>query len=316
MKDIGDTRRIYLVEIFSARARKIKMMPQSVLILIAIIILAFIAALDMVTGSEISFSVFYLLPVAFAGGFISRRAGYFVACACATTWGIIDHISGHGYSAAWIHFWNSGVRLGFFLIVNELIDLLNILHAQTSKLSRADTLTGLANARVFHEVTHQVIARSRRNGQPFTVTYIDLDRFKQVNDKLGHSEGDRVLKLIATLIGKGVRTTDLVARLGGDEFAILMPDTEIEHARNALERIAASITNNVESLCEVGATFGSVTFIEPPDNVDAAIRQADSLMYRGKAEGRGCILHTIWPETVTSQGEAQQEDAPDLKPVR
>jgi len=133
-----------------------------------------------------------------------------------------------------------------------------------------------------------------------TITYIDLDRFKLVNDKFGHSEGDLVLKEIATLIVNGVRTTDLVARLGGDEFAILMPETGMEHAMEALKRIAVSITDHVEILHGVGATLGAVTFREPPEDVDTAIRQADELMYKGKGEGRGCILSEVWPAPVVT----------------
>jgi len=289
--------RVYAEEKFSVWASKIIALPQSVRIMISFILLAFVGALDKGTGTEISFSVFYLLPAAFAGGFVSRRAGWLMAFASAAVWGFLDVTTGQGYSNAWIPYWNSGVRLGFFLIVNELIDMLQKAHAHTRKLSRTDTLTGLANARVFQEHTSRVIAQSRRDGQPFTITYIDLDRFKQVNDEFGHSEGDRLLQRIASLIGNGVRTTDFVARLGGDEFAILMPGTGMEQAQGALKRIAASITDHVEGHWKVGATFGVVTFREPPDDVDTAIRQADDLMYRGKAEGRGCILQATWPES-------------------
>jgi len=297
---LDSTERLYFFEILSTRANKLNNMPLATLIIIAIAILTLVAALDSITGSEVNFSLFYLLPVAFTGGFISHRAGLFMAFTSAAIWGILDKIVGQGYSATWIQFWNSGIRLGFFLVVNELIGMLHIMYAQTRKLSRTDMLTGLANARVFQEFTHQVIVQSRRNGQPFTITYIDLDRFKLVNDKFGHSEGDLVLKEIATLIVNGVRTTDLVARLGGDEFAILMPETGMEHAMEALKRIAVSITDHVEILHGVGATLGAVTFREPPEDVDTAIRQADELMYKGKGEGRGCILSEVWPAPVVT----------------
>lgn len=294
-EEIGSTLRIKAKEILSAWANVVISMPASVRVVTSVIILAIVAGLDAVTGSEVSFSVFYLFPVSFAGIFVSRRMGFLMAITSAAIWGYLDVKLGLGYSAAWIPYWNSGVRLGFFLIVNELIDMLHNEHEQTRKLSRTDSLTGLANARVFKEHTYQVMAQSRRDGQPFTITYVDLDGFKLVNDERGHSEGDRLLKMIASLIANGVRTTDVVARLGGDEFAILMPATGMENALDALHRIAATFTNHVESHWNVGATFGAVTFKEPPDDVDTAIHHADVLMYRGKAEGRGCILHAMWP---------------------
>jgi len=158
---LDSTERLYFFEILSTRANKLNNMPLATLIIIAIAILTLVAALDSITGSEVNFSLFYLLPVAFTGGFISHRAGLFMAFTSAAIWGILDKIVGQGYSATWIQFWNSGIRLGFFLVVNELIGMLHIMYAQTRKLSRTDMLTGLANARVFQEFTHQVIVQSR-----------------------------------------------------------------------------------------------------------------------------------------------------------
>lgn len=270
--------------------------PLPLRLALSLLLLGLIAILDSVTGPEISFSIFYLAPVAFAGAFVSRRAGALMALASAAVWGYFDVTTGPGYSAAWIPYWNSGVRLGFFLLVNELIRLLIHEHAVVDKLSRTDPLTGIANARVFSENAERTIAQSRRNGRPFTIVYVDLDRFKLVNDEYGHSEGDRLLRTVAELIQSGVRETDVVARLGGDEFGILMPETEAEQARVSLQRIVSAITEDVAGRWPVGATFGAVTFNEPPEDVDSAVRQADALMYRGKAEGRGRILQAASPE--------------------
>ncbi len=276
--------------------------PSALRFALSIGLLAFVAALDTMTGPEISFSVFYLIPVAFAGGFVSFRAGWAVAGASAAVWGYLDVTTGQSYLAAWIPYWNSGIRLGFFLIVNEMIHILRGAHAHLRELSRTDTLTGLANTHVFEEHADRVIAQARRDGRSFTITYVDLDRFKRVNDELGHAEGDRLLRTVAVLIGDSLRTTDIVARLGGDEFGILMPDTGVDQAKMSLERIAAAIAHGVEGQWEVGATFGAVTFSTPPDNVDFAVRQADALMYRGKAEGRGRILQATWTESGVSRG--------------
>jgi diguanylate cyclase (GGDEF)-like protein len=283
----------------SARAESIMSMPIAVRFLISLGLVVLVAAVDAATGSEISFSVFYLVPVAVAGGLVSRRAGWVVAVLSAATWGYLDVALGSHYSAAWIPFWNTGVRLAFFLLVNELIGMIRTVQAHLSELSRTDTLTGLANARVFADRAAQVIAQARRSGRAFTIVYVDLDQFKRVNDEQGHSEGDRVLRAAGALIAEGLRTTDLVARLGGDEFAILMPDTAMEQAGESLRRVAAAIARHAEEQRSVGATFGAVTFIEPPADVDSAVRAADALMYQGKAEGRGRILQATWPESVT-----------------
>jgi diguanylate cyclase (GGDEF)-like protein len=283
-------------------------MPPAARFVIAIGLVVIVAALDAATGSEISFSVFYLVPVVFAGALVSRRAGWAIAIVSAATWGYLDLALGSHYSAAWIPYWNAGVRLAFFLLVNELVTMLRSVQAHLRTLSRSDALTGLANARVFEERAAQVIAQSRRSGRPFTIAYVDLDRFKRVNDEHGHSEGDRLLRTVGVLLVKTLRETDLAARLGGDEFALLMPDTGIEEARDSLDRVAAAITSDPENRWAVGATFGAVTFAEPPENVDSAVREADALMYRGKAEGRGRIVQSTRPasdaaDAVPSRGE-------------
>lgn len=269
--------------------------PVAVRWLLGAALLACVAALDASTGNEISFSIFYLLPVSFAGALISRRAGIFFAVLSAALWGYIDVTIGRAFSAAWIPYWNSAVRLAFFVLVNELIQSLLQGHARQRALAREDPVTGIANARVFEEHALWAIALSRRSGRPFTLAYIDLDHFKQVNDKFGHSEGDRVLRTIAMTMEQGARSSDFVARLGGDEFGILMPDTDARQARPLLERIAASVADRAGARWGVGATFGAITFAEPPESVDRAVQEADALMYRGKAKGRNQILQASWP---------------------
>jgi diguanylate cyclase (GGDEF)-like protein len=172
---------------------------------------------------------------------------------------------------------------------------LRLAHARERDLARTDSVTEIANGRVFEERTNQAIVQSRRDGRPFTITYVDLDRFKTVNDSFGHAEGDRLLRTVAAVIKSHLRATDVVARLGGDEFGILMPETGAEQARTSLERITTSLVYELGQRWGVGVTLGAVTFIRAPDDFDSAVRMADSLMYRGKTEGRGGILQETWP---------------------
>ncbi len=145
--------------------------PVSIRVAITVVLLAVVAGLDAATGSEISFSVFYLVPVLFAGGLVSRFAGRITAVACAATWGYLDMRLGPGYSEAWIPWWNSAVRLAFFLIINELVSRLRIAHARQRALASTDSLTGIANARVFAEHVGRAIAQGRRDRRLFTLAY-------------------------------------------------------------------------------------------------------------------------------------------------
>ena len=261
---------------------------------LVLLLLLSIVVLDKTTGDELSFSIFYLLPVICASALVSRQMGQLLAVISAIAWGYLE-IVGHEYSTVWIGMWNTVVRLGFFMLINELITALRQAYLRERELSRTDGLTGIANTRVFDEHAERTISLSRRNGLPFTIAYVDLDKFKQVNDQFGHEEGDHLLRTVAHHIDSCLRKTDTLARLGGDEFGILLPDTGLEQATTLLERIESVLASEVGSRWPVGATIGAVTFTDPPDNVNYAVFQADALMYKGKSEGRGRILQSSWP---------------------
>ncbi len=271
---------------------RLSQLPLSLRWMIAAVLLVLMAVIDIGTGREVSFAVFYLVPVSFASALISRRTGVLFAVLSAVAGGYLEVTAGPDYSAAWIPYWNSIVRLTFFLLVNELIHQLRQAHIRQQALACQDALTGIANRRLFTEYVQRAVFMSERNGRPFTVAFLDLDQFKQVNDRFGHSEGDTVIRTAASLMEKGLRPTDLVARLGGDEFGILMTDTDVEQARVVLERVVGSIRDDIAERWGVGVTVGAVTFFDPPADVDQIVREADALMYRGKAEGRGRILQT------------------------
>lgn len=107
---------------------------------------------------------------------------------------------------------------------------------ELSQLSRTDELTGLANRRHFDDVVAKEVARSVRYGRPLTLITLDLDHFKLVNDTLGHSEGDRVLRQVAEVLRSTGRANDLAARLGGEEFAMLLPETDLVDGERIAER--------------------------------------------------------------------------------
>lgn len=269
-------------------------MPLPLRVGLSALLLAAVGGLDDLTGGELSFSVFYLIPVLVAGVLISRTAGRVTALVGAAVWGYLE-VAERLYSAAWVPIWNSGVRLVFFLVINDLVHLALAAHAREREFSRLDSLTGIANGRVFSERVEQVIAQSRRDGRSFTVAYADLDHFKQVNDSLGHSEGDALLRRVAETMSSELRAVDLVARLGGDEFGVLLTATDADGARKTLARIVESIRGAVGERWGVGVTLGAVTFLQPPDDVDQALKAADNLMYEGKARERGTIVHVVWP---------------------
>ncbi len=153
-----------------------------------------------------------------------------------------------------------------------------------------DPLTGLSNRTRLREEFQRIIAQARRRDMPVAVCLLDLDRFKQVNDTLGHELGDELLVEVAHRLQGALRETDCVARLGGDEFVLLLPELEVlSHLQTVVEKLrqvlSVPITLNHREIV-VTATIGIALY--PADGVDlpALLRNADSALYAAKADGR------------------------------
>lgn len=258
---------------------------------LSLLIIAVVGSMDHLTGYELGFSIFYLLPVSLASWYMKGHFGLIVCALSAGTWLAIDLASGHNYSNQAIPFWNTAVRCGFFVIVSVLLkQMKQSLELQLS-LAQTDGLTGLLNARTFKQKCDSFFKLSLRNKRTLALGYVDLDGFKSVNDSLGHTVGDQVLKAVAETLTKRLRSSDLAARLGGDEFAILLPETDREGA----EVFFAGLHENLLELAvhnqwPVGFSAGVAVFRSFESNIDEAIQYADSLMYRVKKSGKNKIL--------------------------
>jgi diguanylate cyclase (GGDEF)-like protein len=204
---------------------------KSVLIFFGSVALVLVGVGDyFATGKMLEFSVFFLVPISFFTWFLSRRAGL---VACVTSAAIImgDNLSSplHQINHR-VAYWNALVWLGFFLLITFVIARLKILHLRERELSRVDHLTQVATRLAFYEFATTEINRARRSRLPTTLAYVDLDCFKEVNDRSGHATGDRVLMTVAQSMQKSIRQTDMVARMGGDEFALIFPNTHKDAA--------------------------------------------------------------------------------------
>jgi diguanylate cyclase (GGDEF)-like protein len=246
------------------------------------------------TGAETSFSIFYFFPIMLVTWYAGRTAGILIAAFSAVTWLVADLATGRRYSHPAIPYWNMTARLVFFLIVLVILSRLKAAFEREKALSSVDSLTGATNSRVFRELSNSEIDRSHRYGRPFTAAYIDLDNFKEVNDRFGHSAGDDLLRWVTEILRTHTRSTDTVARLGGDEFAVLFPETGAESAGTALEKIRILISDSLrEKDWPVTLSIGAVTFLSPPESVDSMIRQVDELMYSAKHGGKNRIRHEV-----------------------
>lgn len=158
------------------------------------------------------------------------------------------------------------------------------------RLAHHDSLTGLPNRNLLHDRMTQALARVRRNNERVAILFVDLDKFKPINDVYGHKIGDEVLVEVAKRLQGAVRTSDTVARIGGDEFAVILE--EIHHPTEATKiasKIVAQLSLPIhasDQICQIGASVGVALYPDDGTDLDEVVKAADLAMYRVKHAGR------------------------------
>ncbi len=155
-----------------------------------------------------------------------------------------------------------------------------------------DLLTGLPNRQLFQDRLAQSLLHAKREGEMLAVMFLDLDRFKEVNDSLGHSVGDLLLQEVARRLKASVRKGDTVARLGGDEFVMLLPkikqlDNALHLAEKVIEHLGEPLNIGGHDL-NIGASIGISLFPKDGDQAETLLKHADQAMYSAKQKGCGC----------------------------
>ncbi|MBN2028018.1 MAG: diguanylate cyclase [Actinobacteria bacterium] len=279
---------------FNRLDRFLGRLPRWAIITVAALILLVVGAIDYITGEEIGLSIFYVLPVMLMAWYLGRTAGIIMSITAAGAWYIADTAAGHVYSNAAIPVWNTVVRLGFFLLTGLFMSILKHVLGLEQDLARTDSLTGAVNSRYFYELAGVELARAKRYGHTFSIAYMDLDNFKEVNDVYGHSAGDELLCFIAATVRDNVRVSDVMARLGGDEFALLLPETKDGDAGKVVEKLCSLIKEGMPQYrFPVTLSVGLITYIALPDSVEDMIREVDDLMYSVKKGSKNAIKHAI-----------------------
>lgn len=172
-------------------------------------------------------------------------------------------------------------------------EALEQLHAEVSYRAAHDALTGLLNREEFERLLHQTLACAPDKPERHAVLFIDLDRFKIVNDSCGHSGGDQLLREVAALVRRIVRNTDVLARIGGDEFAVILSRSDEVSARQLAEHICLTIDDyrfvQGGQSFHIGASIGLVMLNEQWGSVSAVMQAADSACYIAKESGRNRV---------------------------
>ena len=154
-----------------------------------------------------------------------------------------------------------------------------------------DALTGLSNRRVFEERIYGLIESAKRYHHPLSMISMDLDKFKMINDNLGHQVGDEVLRSVAQVLKQAVRSTDLLIRMGGDEFLLILDNTDLRNARILAERfcVAVDVLNIwADDATKLGVSIG-LSQLKLEESLKQWLERTDDILYHAKAEGRSRV---------------------------
>ncbi len=256
---------------------------------------AILGVADYLTGVEISFSVFYLIPVLFATWFMGRNWGLILTVMSAIEWHLANQAATVAYSHPLIPYWNSFTRILIQgVIVLLMAQVLKDLEMQKS-LADTDFLTGALSKRAFYRRVETELLRKKRKQTPLTLVFLDADNFKAVNDTGGHDEGDRLLISCTHTITTALRASDAVGRLGGDEFAVLLPDTPAEPAEQVARKVQGLLDLQMrEHRWPVTFSIGVLCCERMPESIAQMVKMADELMYRAKRSGKNAVSVQVY----------------------
>ena len=243
------------------------------------------------TGLAYEFHAFFIVPVLTISWLLGPRPGYALAVLAAVLWFLADRMLAGDPAAMSPLLFNTFVRLAVFVGGVWLVGAIHRTLMRESRLAREDSLTRLPNRREFHDRGRQVFAQAQRQGAPFTAVFIDLDRFKEINDSFGHEVGDQLLKAVADVMLKHVRASDIPGRLGGDEFALLLPNMKADAASAYVKDLRHRLLDAMHAQrWPVTFSIGVASYRQTPQDFDALLKQADALMYEVKRGSRDRVL--------------------------
>jgi diguanylate cyclase (GGDEF)-like protein len=184
-------------------------------------------------------------------------------------------------------------------ITQEVSNILDkvFLYYQTREDTFRDHLTGVYNRRYFNQRLEMEVKRADRYNRDLSILMIDIDNFKQINDQFGHITGDKILKKLAVILGKNLRTSDILVRFGGEEFVALLPETNSHNAYMAAEKLRTSVEDYLyvplkakKNNQKVTISIGVSNYPQDADSTISLINQADQRLYLAKSKGKNCTI--------------------------
>lgn len=269
---------------------------------LSIALIVIIGVIDFCTGYLLSVSLFYIVPVILMAWVRGWRFGVAIAFLAASIWTSAQYIAGFPAPSHVYLLWNTLMRFGVFTTVAYAFGMIKMTLDKEMISARLDPLTGIANRREFLRALESELNRSNHLESIFSIAYFDLDNFKTLNDTAGHSEGDRAIQAVASVLCQTCRKMDFPGRLGGDEFALLLPQTDESTAQGVIQRFQERFSADMKNQgWELGVSIGIVSFQGDSLSSPQLLQAADRAMFKAKRAGKNRVhSETLNPSTDQS----------------
>jgi diguanylate cyclase (GGDEF)-like protein len=264
--------------------------PDLLQLAVAIGLVVALTAFKLTIGHSLTVIDFMFVPVVWVGWFSRARWCAYAVALTAAGLSVMVAVVAETQASLPAAFASGIARFALYLLVLGLLGMMRRERAGHQHAVATDQLTGAANGREFRAIALAEVERAQRHQRDLSLACVDVDDFKAINDRLGHPEGDHVLREVSHMMRSVVRASDTVARIGGDEFAILMPEISASPARAVIERVRGELsrlrtTDGEPVLCSIGL----VTFDRPPKSLKELVAAGDELLYRAKDKGKDRI---------------------------
>lgn len=252
---------------------------------------ALLGYLHWLSGPSYEFHLFFSVPVTLAAWWLGFLPGVSLSIVIVAFWFGIDMHLGNTSEPAVALALNSTMRLILYCFEVWVLSHFRRVLNRESSMAREDTLTKLPSRREFIDRGQNALALAQRQELAIAAVFIDLDRFKEVNDTKGHAEGDKLLACVAGVLRQHVRVSDVVGRLGGDEFSMILSAMNYATAQHYVNSLRLSLLNAMsEQGWPVTFSIGVACYQRAPKELDSLLSDADALMYEVKRGGRDRVF--------------------------
>jgi len=266
---------------------------------LSFVLIVILGVVQFMIGETVNIAPFYIFPPLFSSWYGSRTTGVLSAFLSTLVFVIIETtFSRVSLPLDGLLLFSAPYFVAYVLLAMLIINFRDV-HRIEVLAADTDSLTGTHSARSFYAELANEMLRAKRYDHMFSLAYIDVDDFKNINDTLGHNVGDKLLKEVANVLVSSLRATDIIARLGGDEYICLLPETNKKEAKSAFIKTADLLKQKMKKHgWEVSFSIGVVTFEELPEDIKEAINVADKLMYSVKNDHKDNVAYQVYQKKV------------------